>query len=192
MRTLLARLVLRWMRWTTVVERPIPDKCVMIAAPHTTNWDFVVTVAMARASGLSIRWLGKAALFRPPMGWFMRALGGVPVQRDSASGMVSGLAARFAACDELHLVVPAEGTRSRTDYWKSGFYRIALEADVPVLCAWVDGPRRRGGFGQVIHLTGDVRADMDRVRAFYAGKEGLRPDRFGPIRLRDEDVPEVV
>ncbi len=192
MRTLLARLVLRCMRWTTVVDRPIPSKCVMIAAPHTTNWDFVVTVAMARASGLSIRWLGKAALFRPPMGWFMRALGGVPVQRDSASGMVSGLAARFATCDELHLVVPAEGTRSRTDYWKSGFYRIALEADVPVLCAWVDGPRRRGGFGQVIHLTGDVGADMDRVRAFYAGKEGLRPDRFGPICLRDEDVPEVV
>ncbi len=192
MRTALARLVLRCMRWTTVVQRPIPDKCVMIAAPHTTNWDFVVTVAMARVSGISIRWLGKAALFRPPMGWLMRALGGVPVERGSASGMVAALAAEFATHDELHLVVPAEGTRSKTEHWKSGFYRVALAADVPVLCAYVDGPRRTGGFGPVIHLTGDARADMDRIRAFYEDKEGLKPDRFGPIRLSDEDPQGVL
>ena len=187
MRTALARLVLRCMRWTTVVQQPIPDRCVMIAGPHTTNWDFVVMVAMARVKGVSIRWLGKDALFRPPLGRVMRALGGVPVQRDSASGMVTALAGEFAGRDELHLVVPAEGTRSRTEYWKSGFYRIALAADVPVLCAFVDGPRRTGGFGPVIHLTGDVRADMDQVRAFYEPMDGLRPGRFGPVRLRDED-----
>ena len=189
MRTAVARLVLRCMRWTTVVQRPIPDKCVMIAAPHTTNWDFVVTIAMARVSGISIKFLGKASLFRPPLGWFMRAVGGVPVQRESAGGMVASLAAEFTTRDELHLIVPAEGTRSKTEYWKSGFYRIALEADVPVLCAFVDGPRRTGGFGPAFHLTGDVRADMDRIREFYAGKEGLKPGKFGPIRLRDEDVP---
>ena len=189
MRTALARLVLRCMRWTTVVQQPIPDRCVMIAGPHTTNWDFVVMVAMARVKGVSIRWLGKDALFRPPLGRVMRALGGVPVQRDSASGLVAALASEFAGRDELHLVVPAEGTRSRTEYWKSGFYRIALAADVPLLCAFVDGPRRTGGFGPVIHLTGDVRADMDRVRAFYEPKDGLRPGRFGPVRLRDEDAP---
>jgi 1-acyl-sn-glycerol-3-phosphate acyltransferase len=187
MRTLLARLVLRLMRWTTVVQEPIPDRCVVIAGPHTTNWDFVVMVSMARVKGVSIRWLGKDALFRPPLGWLMRAMGGLPVQRNSANGMVAALAAEFSKHDVLHLVVPAEGTRSRTEYWKSGFYRIALAADVPVVCAFVDGPTRTGGFGPVIDLTGNVRADMDKVRAFYATKDGLRPNRFGPVRLRDEE-----
>lgn len=189
MRTLLARFVLRCMRWTTVVQEPVPDKCVMIAGPHTTNWDFVVMVSMARVKGVSITWLGKDALFRPPLGWLMRAMGGLPVRRKAANGMVAALAAEFPKHDVLHLVVPAEGTRSRTEYWKSGFYRIALAADVPVVCAFVDGPTRTGGFGPVLHLTGDVRADMDQVRAFYETKDGLKPGRFGPVRLRDEDTP---
>ena len=102
--------------------------------------------------------------------------------------MGGSLADEFAKHAELHLVVPAEGTRSRTDYWKSGFYRIALAANVPVLCAYVDGPTRSGGFGPVIHLTGNMSVDMDKIRAFYGDKDGLKPNRFGPVRLRDEDV----
>ena len=189
MRTAIARLYLRLIRWTTVQTEPIPAKCVVIAGPHTSNWDFVVMIAMSRVKGVSIRWLGKEALFKPPLGWFMKAVGGISIRRDAATGMVESLAKEFTRHDELHLVVPAEGTRSLTEYWKSGFYRIALAADVPVLCAYVDGPTRSGGFGPVIHLSGDVHADMDRVRAFYGDKDGLKPGRFGPIRLRDEDEP---
>ncbi len=188
MRTALARLYLRLMRWTTVLMEPVPSKCVIIAGPHTTNVDFLLTIAMSRVKGVSIKWLGKEQLFKPPFGWFMRAVGGVSVKRDSAHGMVASLSEEFAQHAELHLVVPAEGTRSRTEYWKSGFYRIALAANVPVLCAYVDGPTRSGGFGPVIHLTGDVGVDMDKIRAFYGDKDGLKPNRFGPIRLRDEDV----
>lgn len=187
MRTALARLYLRLIRWTTTVQEPIPDKCVMIAGPHTTNWDFLVMIAMARDKGVSIKWLGKDSLFTPPLGWFMRAVGGVPVQRSSAKGMVESLAAEFPKHQVLHLVVPAEGTRSKTEYWKSGFYRIALAAHVPVLCAFVDGPSRSGGFGPIIHLTGDVKADMDKVRAFYEPLDGLKPGKKGPVRLRDEE-----
>lgn len=186
-RSLLAHLYLRLIRWTTVRLEPIPDKCVVIAGPHTTNWDFPTMMAMSRVTGVPVRWLGKDALFKPPLGWLMRALGGVPVRRDAAYGMVQALAEEFAEHEVFHLVVPAEGTRSRTEYWKSGFYRIALAANVPVVCAFVDGPRRTGGFGPVVHLTGDVSKDMDQIRAFYSTKEGLRPHRFGPVRLRDED-----
>lgn len=189
MRLLLARIWLFLFRWKTVVQEPIPDRCVVIAAPHTSNWDFPVTMAMAEVMGVHMRWLGKAQMFNKVLGPFFRAMGGISVQRSSPQGLVGDLADEFGRHDRLALVVPAEGTRSPVEYWKSGFYRIALAADVPLLCAFVDGPRRTGGFGPVIHLTGDVRADMDRVRAFYEPKDGLRPGRFGPVRLRDEDAP---
>lgn len=185
---LLARLWLRLWRWTTVTsDEPLPDRCVMIAAPHTTNWDFPITLAMAKVSGVRISWLGKDALFRGPMGPIMRRLGGVAIDRSAPGGMVASLAHELNTRDQLRLVVPAEGTRSRTEYWKSGFYRIAQAADVPIVLAFVDKSTRSGGFGPAITVTGDVKADMDRIRAFYEGKTGLKDNRFGPIRLKDED-----
>lgn len=189
MTTLLARFWLFLWRWTTVApQHPVPDKCVMIAAPHTTNWDFPITLAMAKVSGVKISWLGKQSLFKGPMGPIMRRLGGVAIDRSAPGGMVAALAAQFAERQRLVLVVPAEGTRSRTEYWKSGFYRIAEQAGVPIVLAFVDRATRSGGFGPVISVTGDVAADMDAIRAFYEGKEGLRAGRFGPIRLREEDA----
>jgi hypothetical protein len=86
------------------------------------------------------------------------------------------------------LVVPAEGTRSAVEYWKSGFYQIAVQGDVPIVCAYVDKATRTGGFGPVITPSGDIAADMDRIRAFYAGRTGLKPNRFGVPRLREEDT----
>ncbi len=190
MTMLLARLWLFLWRWDTVARPdPLPDRCVVIAAPHTTNWDFPITLAMAKVSGVRISWLGKDSLFRGPMGPIMRRLGGVSVDRSATGGMVAALAGELRGREQLALVVPAEGTRSRTDYWKSGFYRIAEAAEVPVVLAFVDRSTRTGGFGPAIAITGDVRADMDLIRAFYEGKTGLHADRFGPVRLREEDDP---
>jgi len=183
----LARLWLALWRWRTVPgPEPVPDRCVMIAAPHTSNWDFPITLAMASVSGVRINWLGKREMFAGPFGPIMRALGGVAVDRSAPGGLVEALAKKFADRDHLVLVVPAEGTRSRSEYWKSGFYRIAEAADVPIVCAFVDRRTRSGGFGPAVRTTGDLTADMDVIRAFYAGKTGLKPDRFGPIRLREE------
>lgn len=167
-------------------QEPVPAKCVMIAAPHTTNWDFPITLAMAKVSGVKIRWLGKDALFRGPMGPIMRALGGVAIDRSAPGGMVQSLADEFARHDQLVLVIPAEGTRSKTEHWRSGFYRIAEAAGVPIVAAFVDSKTRSGGFGPLITPSGDLTADMDLFREFYAGKEGLKPGRFGPIQLKDE------
>lgn len=159
----------------------------MIAAPHTSNWDFPLTLAIARVTGVKIRWLGKDALFKGPMGPVMRWLGGVSIDRSAPNGMVATLAAEFANHDDLVLVVPAEGTRSRTEYWKSGFYRIAQAADVPIVCAYVDRATRSGGFGPVFRPSGDVRADMDLIREFYRDKVGLKPGGKSEPRLREED-----
>jgi 1-acyl-sn-glycerol-3-phosphate acyltransferase len=187
MTSLLARFWLFLWRWDAVVRpAPIPAKCVMIAAPHTTNWDFPLTLALAKASGVKISWLGKRSLFRGPLGPIMRHLGGVAVDRAAPGGMVASLVAAFDTSDQLALVVPAEGTRSLTEHWKSGFYRIAEAAEVPIVLAFVDRATRSGGFGPAIAVTGDIVADMDRIRAFYADKQGLKAGRFGPIRLKEE------
>ena len=188
MRRLLARGWLALWRFKVFTRtNPVPDKCVMIAAPHTSNWDFPMMLALAKMSGIRVAWLGKQELFRGPMGPIMRRLGGIAVTRGAAGSMVDDLAAEFAKRDRFCLIVPVEGTRSRSEYWKSGFYRIAHAADVPILFAYLDRTTRIGGFGQALVPTGDVRADMDQVRAFYVGKEGLRKGRSGVPRLREED-----
>lgn len=192
MLNLIARLWILLWRWKVVApESPVPAKCVVIAAPHTTNWDFPITLAMARLSGVKISWLGKKSLFAGPAGPIMRKLGGVAIDRSAPGGMVASLASEFGRHEQLALVVPAEGTRSKTEYWKSGFYRIAETADVPIVLAFVDRNTRSGGFGPVITPSGDIVADMDRIRAFYADKEGLKPNRFGPVRLREETTQEA-
>ena len=121
------------------------------------------------------------------MGPVMRWLGGVAIDRSAPGGMVGALANEFAHRDHLVLVVPAEGTRSRTEYWKSGFYRIAEQADVPIMLAYVDRSTRSGGFGPLVQPTGDLVADMNVIRAFYEGKTGLAANRFGPVRLKEEE-----
>lgn len=191
MRLALARFWLFLLRWKIAVQQPVPDRCVVIAAPHTSNWDFPVTMAMAEVEGVPIRWLGKAQMFNKVLGPLFRAMGGISVQRSSPQGLVGDLADEFSRHDRLALVVPAEGTRDAVEYWKSGFYRIAQQAGVPIVCAYVDRATRTGGFGPVITPTGDVRADMDLIRAFYADKTGLKPGRFNVPRLREEDSADL-
>jgi 1-acyl-sn-glycerol-3-phosphate acyltransferase len=188
MRLALARCCLFLMRWKIAIQQPVPDRCVVIAAPHTSNWDFPVTMAMAEVEGVPMRWLGKAQMFNKVSSPILRAMGGISVERSSPQGLVGDLAAEFDRHERLALVVPAEGTRDAVEYWKSGFYRIAQQAGVPIVCAYVDKVTRTGGFGPVIMPSGDVRADMDEIRAFYADKTGLKPGRFNVPRLREEDT----
>jgi 1-acyl-sn-glycerol-3-phosphate acyltransferase len=161
---------------------------VLIAAPHTTNWDFPYLLIFAAYFELEIRWMGKHSLFRPPMGWVMRAFGGIPVVRSRRENVVDAMARSFKEHDRLILVVPAEGTRSRGDYWKSGFYHIARLADVPIVMSYLDYTKKRGGFAPAFRLSGDMGTDMDRVRDFYGDKEGKYPANFSAIRLREEDA----
>lgn len=178
---------LRASGWRSDGELPSVAKYVVIAAPHTSNWDFVFTIAFATKHGIPIRWMGKHTLFKGAAGPIMRGFGGVPVDRTAAHGMVDQMCQLFRDRDELVLVVPAEGTRGRRDHWKSGFYQISRQAQVPILPVIMDYERKCVQFGRLFTPSGNVRQDMDALRAFYAGAQGKHPELFGPVRLRDED-----
>jgi 1-acyl-sn-glycerol-3-phosphate acyltransferase len=179
-------LVLRAIGWRPAGEPPELPRYVLIAAPHTTNWDLPVMLAFGLYYGLRIQWFGKHTLFAPPFGGLMRAVGGIPIDRRARHDMVKQAADALRAAPSMVLAVPPEGTRKRTEYWKSGFYWIAHEAGVPIVCGFLDYGRREGGFGPTVWTTGVPAADMATIRAFYREKIGLYPENFGPVRLRDE------
>lgn len=186
-RAWLGRAYLRLCRWRIEGALPPVGKLVVVAAPHTSNWDLPYMLAVAWALGVAPSWLGKRELFRQPFGWLMRALGGIPVDRSRRGNMVDQAVARFAAVDRLHLVIPPSGTRSRATHWRSGFYHIARGARVPIACSFLDYRRRVGGIGPVVVPSGDLRADMAIIRAWYEGVTAKHPDLTTPVRLLEED-----
>jgi 1-acyl-sn-glycerol-3-phosphate acyltransferase len=183
----LAALVLRVVRWRAVGE--VPRVGVLVGAPHTSYWDWVVMLVIMWNGGVSPRVLIKKELFSGPLGPLLRATGGIPVDREHPSALIRMLMTQARSDEPFLLVIAAEGTRKKGEYWKSGFYRIARAARVPVALGFVDRPTRTMGFGPSFVPTGDVRADMDLVRAFYADKHGIHPELRTEPRLREEDRP---
>ena len=178
-----ARRMLRLVGWRVVLARPVPMRCVVVFYPHTSNWDFPVGLLAKWLIGIHFRFVAKDSLFATPLGPFMRRWGGIPVDRSRRTGIIGRLAQAFADHEDFRLVVAPEGTRRRTEFWKSGFYHLARTAHVPVGLAFIDYPRREAGVGGFIELTGDVDADMTRIAAFYADKMGRRPELATPVRL---------
>lgn len=172
-----------WLRafgWTADDVLP-PPKAVVVAAPHTSNWDFPFTLAITWSLGLDLAFLGKHTLFKPPFGTFFRLLGGIPVDRRSPQNLVQQVAERLKSADELLVIVPPEGTRSGGGRWKTGFYWIAREAHVPIVLGYLDFAKKRGGFGTVLQPTGDLASDGERIRAFYRGVQGKHPERVSEV-----------
>lgn len=186
MKKIIARWLLRSMGWRLSGAKPDINRYVLIAAPHTSNWDFPLMLLFAAAFDIKITWMAKHTLFYPPAGWIMRALGGMPIIRHKNQNVVESMVNAFQEASELVLVVPTEGTRARAERWKSGFYHIARQAAVPIVPSFLDFGRKRGGFGPALQLSGDPRQDMQYFRDFYAGMRGKFPHQFGPIRLREE------
>ena len=154
-------------------------KCVLIAAPHTSNWDLPYTLMVAFALRLHIYWMGKQSIFRAPFGSLMMWLGGIPVNREQSTHLVTAAAdAIIGAAGPLQLVVPPEGTRGRTRRWKTGFYYIALAAKVPIVLAYMDYQRKVSGLGPVFTPTGDVEADMAAIKSYYAPFKGRNAGQF--------------
>ena len=176
----ISRAALRLTGWT--IEGSLPAhaaKSVLIAAPHTSNWDLPFTLMLAFSLRLRVYWMGKQSLFRAPFGGVMRWLGGIPVNREQSSNLVASSAqAMRAAKGPMQLIVPPEGTRGKTRHWKTGFYYIAQEAGVPIMLAFVDYGRKVGGLGPVFEPTGDLDADMATIKAFYAPIKGKNADQF--------------
>ena len=158
---------------------PNATKSVFIAAPHTSNWDLPYTLMVAFALRLTPYWMGKASIFRFPFGGLMRWLGGIAVDRSKSNNLVAASAQAIQDADgPLQLIVPPEGTRSKTRYWKTGFYYIATTARVPIILAYMDYATKRSGLGPVFEPTGDIDADMVRIKAFYQPFQGKNATQF--------------
>jgi 1-acyl-sn-glycerol-3-phosphate acyltransferase len=188
-RRLLAQAFLGATGWKPEGAPPKPHRYVLIAAPHTSNWDLAYLLAFAAINDLPISFMMKHTVFRGPFGPLFKSLGGIPIFRHRRDSLVKQMTEAFAARDEFVLVVPAEGTRARVATWKSGFYHIANEAGVPIVLSYLDYARKRGGFGPAVIPTGRYREDMDAIRDFYADKTGRHPELFAEPRIREEDAP---
>jgi 1-acyl-sn-glycerol-3-phosphate acyltransferase len=178
----LSAAVLRLSGWK--VEGQLPagaTKCVIIAAPHTSNWDLPYTLMVAFVLNLNIHWMGKWQIFRAPFGGLMRWLGGIAVRRETSTNLVAASAQALVDAEgPVQLIVPPEGTRSKVRYWKTGFYYIALNAKVPIVLAYLDYHRKVGGLGPEFRPTGDIERDMVTIKAFYASIRGRNADQFDP------------
>lgn len=157
----------RWKGWTLVETAPVPRRCVILGAPHTSNWDFVFFLGVTHHLGISPSFMGKLSLFKWPMTRFMHDMGGVPIDRSKRANYVDQVIAVFRRRDELALVIAPEGTRGAVSAWRSGFYHIAHGAGVPLVPAWVDNAAMTGGVGPAIETTGDFGADLRRIAAYY-------------------------
>lgn len=172
------RSLLALLRWR--FERSIPDvpKCVLIVAPHTSNWDFVVGVGAMLALGLRVQWLGKHTLFRWPFAGLLRWLGGIPVDRHAAGGVVERAVGLFRSSERLFVAVAPEGTRRRVERWKSGFHRIAQDAAVPILIVSFDYRVRTVGLGPLFVPTGDFAADLREIRSHFTSAMAKNPEAY--------------
>ncbi len=167
--------------WRAHSAEPLPRKCVLIASPHTSNWDFPYFLGLTQDLGIDAHFMAKTSLFRWPMGGFMREMGGVEVDRSRGGNYVQAMIDTFARTDDLVLAIAPEGTRGRAPAWRTGFYRIAAGAGVPIVPGYMDYARLRGGTGPALVPTGDYAADMAVLARFYAGIMGKHPERMSPI-----------
>lgn len=159
-------------------------KYVLIAAPHTSNWDFPITLMICFQLRLRVYWMAKASLFTWPIGWLSRWLGGIAIDRSAANNTVQNTVNAFNARERLAVIVAPEGTRGKVTHWKTGFYHMAHGAGVPIALAYLDFARKRGGIGRMFITTGDITADMAEIQQFYSGITGKNRDQFDASTVR--------
>jgi 1-acyl-sn-glycerol-3-phosphate acyltransferase len=179
---LMARLVLKLSGWRVACDRSALElkKYVLIAAPHTSNWDGFYFILAALKLGIAPRWMGKDKLFKFPLGSAMRWFGGIAVDRSKTNNLVQATIDKFNECKALIVAVPPEGTRGRAERWKTGFYYIARGAQLPVVCGYLDYKRKEAGLGRAFDLSGDLVQDITRIQAFYADKAPKHPEFYTP------------
>ena len=183
---ILARGIVRLIGWRWSGEVPDLKKYVLVASPHTSNWDGILLVLFGAIKGLNIFFLGKKELFPWPFTSVMRFFCGIPVDRKQRTNLVARLSEAFQENESMILVVPPSGTRSFRPHWKSGFYHMAHQAGVPLVLGFLDYKTREAGFGPVIWPTGDKEADLIPIREFYETKTGRFPEKTSTIVFEDK------
>lgn len=184
LRRTFARTVLRATRWE--LGGDVPRAGILVGAPHTSAWDWLVMLMIAWGNGARPHVLVSHTFFSGVTGWVLRRTGGIPLDRSDPGDTIRALLELAATGEDFLLVIAPEGTRGKGEYWKPGFYRIAGQTGLPISLGYVDRPTRTLGIGPSFVPSGDVKADMDFVRAFYADKQGINPKNRTEPRLRDE------
>ena len=172
----ISKFFLRVYGWRGVGQLPDISKFVIVGAPHTSNWDFVMFLALAFVLKGNLRYMGKKVLFYPPYGWFFRWCGGVPVDRSKPNGLVEQMVQAIGESDHFQLVITPEGTRSKVGGWKHGFYHIAKQANIPIVTGYVDSLTKTCGIGPTFTLSDDMEADIKSMQAFFKDKVGINPE----------------
>jgi 1-acyl-sn-glycerol-3-phosphate acyltransferase len=179
--------VLRVCGWRTSLTWPPEPRGLIMVYPHTSNWDFPLGVLFKLAHGLPAHWMGKDQMFRWPFRRLLLAIGGLPINRRENTGFVAAMTAEMRQRDWLWIAVAPEGTRSYTDYLKSGFYQLALAADVPIGLGYIDYGRRQVGIDRYVRMTGDEERDLQTLRDFYGLIRPKIPRNVGGLRFRKRD-----
>ena len=171
----LAKTLMRFVGWRVDGKLPDIPKFVLIGAPHTSNWDFLLFLGVIFSLRANVHFMGKAELFRFPIGWFFRFCGGVPVDRKKSTGLVEQMVRVCNESEKFILTIAPEGTRHQVVEWKRGFYHIAKSAGVPIVMAVVDGRHKTVRIGHVFHPTEDIEADMKTIMGVFEGVAGIKP-----------------
>lgn len=179
MRITLSEKILKWCGWNISNDVVIPAKCVICIAPHTSNWDFIWSNLFNKAMRAKAHFFMKKEWFRFPLGKFMRALGGIPVDRSKKTSLTDQIAEEFEKHDQFQIGITPEGTRKYNTEWKRGFYYIALKANVPIVLASIDYEKKELGYKKIIHPTGNYDTDIIEIKSFYKNVKGKRPELFG-------------
>jgi 1-acyl-sn-glycerol-3-phosphate acyltransferase len=177
---------LKLLGWSVHADYPEAKKYVVIAAPHTSNWDFPLGILAAKAVNLDMHWMGKHALFQWPWGWIFRAIGGTPVHRKQSHDLIQQMTALFSSSEHLVLALAPEGTRQKRDHWKTGFYYIARAARVPIVMGYLDFGKKQVGIGGTFYPSDDIEADFNQIRQFYKNRRGKTPENESLIKVRQQ------
>ncbi len=178
-----AKFVLATCGWEMVGKVPDIDKAVFIAAPHTSNWDGFWLIIYKVAIDVDVRFLGKHTIFWWPLGAILRSFGAMPIDRRDPANIVPQLIDTFATSERLFLALSPEGTRKWIPYWKTGFYRIAQAANVPVVLAFIDYEKKQMGIGPTLPMGLSSQETLSEIQKFYASYKGHKPDLQGPIEF---------
>lgn len=170
--------LLRLFGWSIKVSVEIPTKCVLCVAPHTSNWDFLIGISFYKSIGGNPHFLMKKDWFFFPMGNILRSIGGIPVDRSKKTSLSDQMAEMFHTEENFQLAVAPEGSRKKTSHWKTGFYYIALKANVPITLAYIDYQKKEVGVNKIFRPTGDVDSDMAEIKDYYKNVKGKHPEKF--------------
>ncbi len=182
---------LKLIGWRADGKVPDVPKFIMILAPHTSNWDLLLILSILNVLGIKFYWFGKKEIFRWPVRGFFEWLGGIPIHRGLRQNMVQQTTEIIQSREQIIIGISPEGTRSKTKYWKTGFYRIAYQAGIPISFAYLDYARKTGGLGPTIHPTGEIEEDMKLIRQFYGEITAKYPEKVGDIALKPHLNSEV-